>query len=126
MNPTCEQVANLALAAAAVLVALGVAAFTVTGFDSPTALIPAAFGLLFALLALTIRRAPDHRRSIEGIAALATVGVVGSTAAMPAKVSVLRGEAVDSPVAVASQLSMLAVSVVLLAASAWWLWSERE
>lgn len=125
MNPTSQQVAKLALAAAAGLTILGVAAFAVTGFDSPTALIPASFGALFGLLGLTVHRTPEDRQSVAGIAVVAAVGVVGSTAAMPAKVSILRGEAVESPVAVASQLVMFAVSVVLLAASAWWLWSER-
>lgn len=125
MKPTAEKVSKLTMAAAVSLAAVGAAAFAWTGFDSPTALIPLVFGVLFLLLAVTVRRTPSERESVAAIAVVSAVGVVGSTAAMPAKVSVLRGGAVESPVAVASQLAMLVVSLTLLAAAAWCLWSER-
>ncbi len=119
-------VSKLTLAAAGVLVVVGAGAYVVSGFASATALIPAAFGVLFALLALMARRTPREYESLAAVAVLAALGVLGSTRAMPEKINMLQGEPVDSPVAVASQSLMLVVSLVLLVAAAWYLWRTGD
>ncbi len=121
-----ETTTQLTYLAAAVLMVVGVGAYVVTGFASVTALIPAVFGVLYALLAATAQRTPRERESLGAVAVLAALGVLGSTRGMPEKVSFLRGEPVDSAVAVVSQFIMLAVSAVLLLTVAWYLWRSGD
>ncbi len=71
---------KIALAVGAVLVAVGVWAYTSSGPGaSPTALIPAILGLLLAVAGLVGLRGGDARRhAMHGAAAVALIGVLGS------------------------------------------------
>ena len=71
---------RIALAVGAVLVAVGVWAYTASGPDaSPTALIPAALGLLLAAAgAVGLRSDSARRHAMHAAAAVALLGVLGS------------------------------------------------
>ncbi|WP_218143716.1 hypothetical protein [Halohasta litchfieldiae] len=83
---------------------------------SITALIPAFFGVLIAILSLVGYRQTDRQRlAAYGIGLLAVLGVLGSTRGIPDIIALLTGGAVDSPIAAVSQGVMIAVCLVLLA-----------
>ncbi|ATW88202.1 hypothetical protein halTADL_1430 [Halohasta litchfieldiae] len=98
------------------LIILGVSAYAFSNFVSITALIPAFFGVLIAILSLVGYRQTDRQRlAAYGIGLLAVLGVLGSTRGIPDIIALLTGGAVDSPIAAVSQGVMIAVCLVLLA-----------
>lgn len=116
MTDSDPLVPRLALVLGAALVVLGVGAYVVSDFASLTALIPALFGVLIAILG-GVTRDPERRRlGTLGVGALAALGVLGSARVVPDLVALLSGDGVDSTVAVASQSAMILIGLVLLAA----------
>ena len=100
-----------------VLVVLGVGAYTLSDFASITALIPALFGVLIAILGVVGRQQTDRRRlAAYGIGLLAVLGVLGSMRGIPDIITLLTGEAVESTIAAVSQGAMIVICLVLLAA----------
>lgn len=98
------------------LIILGVGAYALSDFVSITALIPAFFGVLVAVLSVVGHRRTDRQRlAAYGIGLLAVLGVLGSTRGIPDIIALLTGGAVDSPIAAVSQGAMIAVCLVLLA-----------
>ena len=98
------------------LIVLGVSAYAFSDFVSITALIPAFFGVLVAILSLVGYRQTDRQRlAAYGIGLLAVLGVLGSARGIPDIIALLTGGAVDSPIAAVSQGVMIAVCLVLLA-----------
>jgi len=98
------------------LIVLGVSAYAFSNFVSITALIPAFFGVLVAILSLVgYRQTGRQRLAAYGIGLLAVLGVIGSTRGIPDIIALLTGGAVDSPIAAVSQGLMIAVCLVLLA-----------
>lgn len=71
---------KIAIAVGAVLIAVGVLAFTASGPDSsPTALIPAVLGLVLVVAgAVSLWRADWRRHAMHAAAAVALIGVLGS------------------------------------------------
>lgn len=99
------------------LLSLGIGAYVLSDFASITALIPALFGVLIAILGLVGRQQPDRQRlAAYGIGLLAVLGVLGSMRGVPALIALLTGEAVDSVIAAVSQGAMIVICLVLLAA----------
>ncbi|RBI59397.1 hypothetical protein DMJ13_22510 [halophilic archaeon] len=99
------------------LVVLGIGAYVLSDFASITALIPALFGALIAILGVVGRQQPArHRVAAYGIGLLAVLGVLGSTRGIPVIIALLTGEAVDSVIAAVSQGVMIVICLVLLAA----------
>ena len=98
------------------LIVLSVSAYAVSDFVSITALIPAFFGVLVAILSLVGYRQTDRQRlAAYGIGLLAVLGVLGSTRGIPDIIALLTGGTVESPIAAVSQGVMIAVCLVLLA-----------
>ncbi|WP_331234405.1 hypothetical protein [Natronorarus salvus] len=114
MAETTTTVPTAGLVAGGVLVVLGIGSYTLSGFASVTALIPAFFGLLIALLAVAGRRRDRPRLASYGIAALALVGIAGSARGLPDVLALLTGGTVDSTVAAVSQGGMILVCLLLL------------
>lgn len=99
------------------LVVVGVAAYVLSDFASVTALIPAVFGLIIAVLGAVGDRQTDRRRlAASGIGLLALLGVLGSMRGIPDMIALLTGGSVGSIIAVVSQATMIAICLVLLAA----------
>ncbi|RBI58504.1 hypothetical protein DMJ13_26425 [halophilic archaeon] len=107
----------LSLVLGIALVVLGVGAYVLSDFASITALIPALFGVLIAILGMVGRQQPDRQRlAAYGIGLLAVLGVLGSTRGIPAIIALLTGESVDSVIAAVSQGAMIVICLILLAA----------
>lgn len=100
-----------------VLVVLGIGAYVLSDFASVTALIPAFFGVLIAILGVVGRQQTDRRRlAAYGIGLLAVLGVLGSTRGIPDIIALLTGESVESTIAAVSQGAMIVICLVLFAA----------
>lgn len=99
-----------------VLVVVGAGAYVLSDFASITALIPALFGVLVAILGVVGRQTDRQRVAAYGIGLLAVLGVLGSTRGIPDIIALLTGEAVDSVIAAVSQGAMIVICLMLLAA----------
>jgi hypothetical protein len=97
------------------LVVLGIGAYVLSNFASITALIPAIFGILIALLGERGRRTERDRFAAYGIGLLAALGVFGSIRGIPDIVALLAGESVESVIAAVSQGAMIGICLILLA-----------
>jgi hypothetical protein len=71
-------VARTTVALGVALVLLGIGGYALTGASSLTALIPAAFGVLFVVAGLLARRDRLRRHVIHAAVVLAVVGFLGS------------------------------------------------
>ncbi|WP_336364941.1 hypothetical protein [Halalkalicoccus salilacus] len=99
------------------LIVLGIGAYVLSDFASITALIPAVFGVLIAILGIVGYQETDRQRlAAYGIGLLAVLGVLGSTRGIPDIIALLTGEAIESTIAVVSQGTMIIICLVLLAA----------
>lgn len=117
MSSSRTSVFVLGIVLGTVLVVMGVAAYVFSDFASVTALIPAFFGVLIAVLGVVGYQRTDRQRlAAYGIGLLAVLGVLGSTRGLPDIIALLTGGAVDSTIAVASQGTMIVICLVLLVA----------
>ena len=68
--------AKVTIALAVALIVLGVAGFVATGSEHYTALIPAAFGVVFAVLGFVALNPAARKHAMHAAAALALLGFV--------------------------------------------------
>lgn len=97
-----------------ILLLLGFSTWFLTGTDSPTALIPVAFGLLYITAGFIGRMDRYKKTAAYGTILLSVLGVAGTSRAIPLLTDLLNGEAIESPIAVFSQLSMMVLCGVFL------------
>jgi lysylphosphatidylglycerol synthetase-like protein (DUF2156 family) len=98
--------ANTAIWFGLALILLGVGGYAATGGQSPTALIPAAFGLLLALAGF-LGRDPAKRKLMMHIAAtVALLGFLGSVQGLLKLPALLGSEPLERPAAVMAQSVM--------------------
>lgn len=116
MTDAGRLVSTLGIALGIVLVAIGVGAYVITAFESITALIPAIFGVIIALLGGVGRQTARERITVYGIGLLALLGVAGSAQGISELIALLTGEAVDSAIAPVAQSATVVIGLVLLAA----------
>ena len=91
------------------LTLLGLAGYVLTGASSPTALIPAIFGLLLLALGLLARSEPMRKHAMHAAATIALLGCGG------ALFSLMRTPAGPrSPIAVSSQAAMVILTAVFV------------
>jgi hypothetical protein len=95
------------------LIALGLAGWVATGQQSPTALIPAAFGLLLAVLGYLARKENLRKHAMHGAAMVGLLGFLGSARGLAGLPAFLSGEA-ERPAAVVSQAVMAAACLVFV------------
>ena len=84
----------------AALIVVGLVAFLATGSDSPTALIPAALGVLLLVLGLLAGRENLHRHAIHTALVVALLGALGTLMNLTELPAVLTGGDVERPTAV--------------------------
>lgn len=97
--------AGLTITFGGLLIALGIGGWVATGQESPTALIPAAFGLLLALLGMLARKESLRKHAMHGAAMIGLLGMLGSARGLMGLPALLSGEA-ERPAAVISQVMM--------------------
>ena len=107
--------ANTTITVGVLLIVLGLGGYFGTGTSSPTALIPAAFGILLVITG-AIARNPEKRKLAMHIAVtvglLGFFGSVGGLAKLP---TLLSGGEVARPAAVVSQSIMAVLTLVFTA-----------
>lgn len=104
-----EQTILVSVGGGLLLLLTGILAYVISGFASPTALLPALFGVMIVILGVMAQK-PDHRnRSILGIGLLALLVVLGSIMRLSDVFALLTGEEVDSVATTVSQ----AISIVI-------------
>lgn len=87
--------ARLSVWIAVLLVALGFGGYWLTDRVSPTALIPAAFGLVIGMLGLYGRVEARRRTAMHLAMGVALVGLIGSFSGIVEVLTVLAAESVD-------------------------------
>jgi hypothetical protein len=88
------------------LILLGVGSYTATGAESPTALIPAVFGILLSLLGFLARNPARRKLMMHIAAAVGVLGFFGSARGLAGLLTIISGEEVARPTAVFAQSAM--------------------
>jgi hypothetical protein len=104
MGEEGENVAGITVVFGGLLVIVGAIAFVATGSSHPTALIPAALGLVFALLGGLSFKEHLRKHTMHAAAALALICVVAlAIMSGPKLATLLSGGTVERPPAVIAQ-----------------------
>jgi hypothetical protein len=98
-----------------ILLVLGVGGYVASGMASPTALIPAFFGLVFSGLGYYGRHEHTRKTAMHLAMGVALVGILGSVRGLLGLPALLTGGEVARPAAVISQ-SVMALLLM------WYLW----
>ena len=105
---------NLTVVLGAVLIALGVIGYVATDMVSPTALIPAVFGIVLLALGLYGRDASRRKIAMHLAMGIALVGIFGTMRGLLRLPTVLAGGDVERPAAVVAQGTMALLLIVYL------------
>lgn len=97
-----------------ILAFLGVGSYLMTGAASPTALIPAAFGILFIILGFIARKDALRRHAMHGAAVLSLLGIAGTASGVLSTLTLLGGGTVERPEAAIAKAAMALICIVFL------------
>lgn len=104
--------ANVALWFGVALIVLGLGGYVGSGMASPTALIPAAFGIALAILGILARN-PARRKMAMHIAVIVGIlGFFGSARGLGSTARLLSGDEVARPQAAVAQAIMALLCLV--------------
>jgi hypothetical protein len=106
---------NTTIAFGAAFIVLGLAGYFGSGMVSATALIPAAFGVVFCILGLLARDPGKRKHAMHTAALLGLLAVLGSGRGLTKIGSILAGEPVERPAAVIAQSIMALLGIVFVA-----------
>ncbi len=113
-----DQTILVSVGGGLLLLLTGILAYVLSDFASPTALIPAVFGVMIVILGVMAQK-PDHRnRSILGIGLLALLVVLGSLMRISDVFALLAGDEVDSVVATMSQGVSIVIGLAIVLVTA--------
>lgn len=107
----------LTLLLAVLLVAVGLGGFVGSGFQAPTALIPAGLGVLMAIAAALARLPRARMHAMHAAVLIALLGLIGSVRGLFQLPALLSGQPVARPLAVVAQsvTAVLCVAYVVVA-----------
>lgn len=97
-----------------VLIIVGVVAFVASGADSPTALIPAALGVVLVVLGLVANREKARRHAMHTAMLVALIGIAGTAMNLGDIPQLLSGDAERPLAVVASVVTAVALVVYLV------------
>lgn len=106
--------AQLSRTVGLILMVIGIAGYVMTDMASPTALIPAAFGMVISMLGFYARHEDSRRTAMHLAMGIAMVGVLGSISGLLSIPALVSGEAA-MPAAVVSRSAMAVILLVYLA-----------
>ncbi len=106
--------ANTTILVGAVLTLVGIIGFFGTGQSSPTALIPAAFGLLLVALGIIARNEKLRKHAMHAAAVVGLLGFLGSASGIWQLVKMMMGEEVVRPEAAIARSVMAIVCLVFV------------
>jgi hypothetical protein len=107
--------ANTTIGFGVAFIILGLGGYLGSGMASPTALIPAIFGLVFCLLGAIARDDRKRKHAMHAAALLGLLAILGSARGLTKIGAVLSGEAVDRPAAIIAQSIMALLALVFVA-----------
>lgn len=105
---------KLSIGTGIILTVLGLGGYAFSGGVSPTALIPAGFGILFIVLGYLARKESMRRHAMHGAALLSLLGIAGSFKGTVAAITMLGGGVVERPQAAIAQAIMAVTCFVFL------------
>ena len=105
---------QISLATGALLTLTGLTGFLLTGSTHYTALIPAAFGVLFILGGWLAFNPMCLKHAMHATAVIALLGVLGSVRGLAQLPNLLSGQAVARPPAVIAQSFMALICLVFI------------
>ena len=97
------------------LMVIGIAGYVMTDMASPTALIPAAFGIVLSMLGFYGRHEANRKTAMHLAMGVAMVGVLGSISGFASLPALFSGGGVVRPAATISRSLMAAILLVYLA-----------
>ena len=97
-----------------ILILLGVGGYFGSGGNSPTALIPAAFGLALVILGSLARDERKRKHAMHVAAMIGCLGFLGSARGLAGLARMLSGETVERPIAVYAQSIMAVLMAVFV------------
>jgi len=107
--------ANTTILFATLLILLGAGGYFGSGANSPTALIPAVFGVILLILGLVARNPARRKHAMHGAAVVALLGLFGSIRGLLQLPTVLSGGEVARPAAVIAQSIMAVLMIIFVA-----------
>lgn len=96
---------------AALLIALGLLGYLLTGGASVTALIPSFFGIAFLVAGVLALKENLRKHAMHAASLLALVAMIGSTGGIPALIRMLEGQDVERPEAAVCKSVMAVLSL---------------
>ena len=97
-----------------ILFVLGLLGFLMTGMQSPTALIPAFFGVVFLILGIIARKETARKMSMHIAMIIALLGLIGTFSGLINFFVLITGGEVARPAAVISQTIMALLLIYYL------------
>jgi hypothetical protein len=107
--------ANTTIAFGVAFIVLGLGGYLGSDMVSVTALIPAAFGIVFCILGVLARDPAKLKHAMHTAALLGLLAVLGSASGLTKIGSVLSGEPVERPAAIVAQSIMAVLGIVFVA-----------
>lgn len=96
------------------LILLGVISYFATDRVSVTALIPAFFGVVFAVLGVVMRDPAKVKHAGHAAMLFALLGLIGSARGLPGAMTMIQGGEVARPAAIVAQTLMAVGCVVFI------------
>ena len=107
---------NTSIGFGSALVLLGLGGYFGTGAEHPTALIPAAAGILLIVFGLLARNPNLRMHAMHGAALIGLLGFFGSVSGLPQLMKLIAGDSIARPVAAVSRsiMAVLCLAFVVL------------
>lgn len=94
---------------------LGIVGYASTGAQSPTALIPAAIGIVLVVMGLLARKPRLRMHAMHGAALAGLIGFAGSVGGLAPFVRMLAGETINRPAAAVARSLMAVLCLAFVA-----------
>ena len=106
--------ANTTIGFGVALILVGLGGYFGTGSQSPTALIPAAFGFVLMALGIIARNEKVRKHAMHGAAVIGLLGLFGSVGGIWQVVKMAGGETIDRPEAAIARSIMALVCLAFI------------
>ena len=106
--------ANTTIWIGVLLALVGIIGYVASGMVSPTALIPAGFGLVLIILGFLARDESKRKHAMHGAAVVGLVGFLGSVNGFVGVARMMAGQEVARPMATVAQAAMALITLVFV------------